>query len=68
MQVFVLSSLLLVRPDGYAAWATHVSAPGEQLSAGRAALRHWCGPTIVDSVKSERHGTLWYHPLRTESP
>jgi hypothetical protein len=51
-------AVLLVRPDGYAAWATHVSAPGEQLSAGRAALRHWCGPTIVDRVKSERHGTL----------
>jgi len=51
-------ALLLVRPDGYAAWATNASAPGEQLSAGRAALSHWCGSAIVDSVESERHGTL----------
>jgi hypothetical protein len=51
-------ALLLIRPDGYAAWATNASAPGEQLSAGRTALSHWCGPAILDRVKSERHGTL----------
>jgi hypothetical protein len=47
---------LLVRPDGYAAWASDASAPREQISAGRAALRHWCGPAIVDRVT--HHGTL----------
>jgi 2-polyprenyl-6-methoxyphenol hydroxylase-like FAD-dependent oxidoreductase len=51
-------ALLLIRPDGSAAWSTNASAPGEQLSAGRTALSHWCGPAILDRVKSERHGTL----------
>jgi 2-polyprenyl-6-methoxyphenol hydroxylase-like FAD-dependent oxidoreductase len=53
-----LPAVLLVRPDGYAAWATNASAPEDRLAAGCAALRSWCGPAIVDREKSERHGTL----------
>jgi hypothetical protein len=51
-------AVLLVRPDVYAAWADDVSAPGEQLPAGRAVLRHWCGLAIVDRERSQRRGTL----------
>ena len=29
---------MLIRPDEYAAWASDAPAPGERLSAGRAAL------------------------------
>jgi len=53
-----LPAVLLVRPDGYAAWATNASAPEDRLAAACAALRSWCGPAIVDREKSERHGTL----------
>jgi hypothetical protein len=53
-----LPAVLLVRPDGYAAWTDDASAPGEQLPAGRALLRHWCGSAIMDRERSQRHGTL----------
>jgi hypothetical protein len=36
---------LLVRPDGYVAWASDDSDP----DAVRAALRHWCGPVAAAS-------------------
>src|SRR5215211_9150217 len=61
-------ALLLIRPDGSAAWSTNASAPGEQLSAGRTALSHWCGPAILDRVKSERYVLLFYDPPTTEKP
>ena len=31
---------MLIRPDEYAAWASDAPAPGERLSAGRAALQY----------------------------
>jgi 2-polyprenyl-6-methoxyphenol hydroxylase-like FAD-dependent oxidoreductase len=42
----------LIRPDGYAAWASDAQAISERLSAGRAALRHWCGSA---SAREKRH-------------
>jgi 2-polyprenyl-6-methoxyphenol hydroxylase-like FAD-dependent oxidoreductase len=40
-------AVTLIRPDGYAAWASNASALDERLSTGCAALHHWCGPTIA---------------------
>nr|WP_258527825.1 FAD-dependent monooxygenase [Streptomyces sp. NBRC 110611] len=34
---------VLVRPDGYIAWATDATAPEERAAALRTALRHWTG-------------------------
>ncbi|MEU8786528.1 FAD-dependent monooxygenase [Streptomyces sp. NPDC048637] len=34
---------LLVRPDGYIAWATDATAPAERTAALRGALAHWTG-------------------------
>ncbi|MGY4989869.1 FAD-dependent monooxygenase [Streptomyces nigrescens] len=34
---------LLVRPDGYIAWATDATAPAERAAALRGALAHWTG-------------------------
>ncbi|MFD8327435.1 FAD-dependent oxidoreductase [Streptomyces lydicus] len=36
---------LLVRPDGYVAWATDATAPAERAAALRTALLHWTGST-----------------------
>ncbi|MFD0904378.1 FAD-dependent monooxygenase [Actinomadura sediminis] len=36
-------STVLVRPDGYIAWATDETAPDRRADAIRAALAHWCG-------------------------
>ena len=48
-------AVLLVRPDGYAAWAGDTSEPGERLSAGLAALRHWCGSAITYAAVQRHH-------------
>ncbi|MEU9119603.1 FAD-dependent oxidoreductase [Streptomyces sp. NPDC048506] len=34
---------VLIRPDGYVAWATDATAPEERTAALRTALRHWTG-------------------------
>ncbi|MFI9049574.1 FAD-dependent monooxygenase [Streptomyces sp. NPDC053427] len=38
---------LLVRPDGYVAWATDATAPAERTTALRTALVHWTGAAIA---------------------
>jgi hypothetical protein len=39
---------VLVRPDGYVAWATDETAPASRDEALRTALTRWCGqPTGV---------------------
>jgi hypothetical protein len=39
---------MLVRPDGYVAWATDESAPASRDAALRTALSRWCGqPTSM---------------------
>ena len=49
-------AVLLVRPYGYAAWATHVSAPGEQLSAGRRPA-----PLVRPNYRGQSEiGAPWY--------
>jgi len=45
---------LLVRPDGYAAWADDGSAPDKLLSAGHAALRDWCGSASAYTTAERR--------------
>jgi hypothetical protein len=35
--------MMLVRPDGYVAWATDESAPASRDAALRTALSRWCG-------------------------
>ncbi|MFG2828889.1 FAD-dependent monooxygenase [Streptomyces sp. NPDC048434] len=51
---------LLVRPDGYIAWATDATAPAERATALRAALLHWTGaaPEDGDSITTARPGAL----------
>ncbi len=40
--------MMLVRPDGYVAWATDESAPASRDAALRTALSRWCGhPTSM---------------------
>ena len=40
--------MMLVRPDGYVAWATDETAPASRDAALRTALTRWCGqPTGV---------------------
>jgi hypothetical protein len=48
-----LPAVLLVRPDGYAAWATDAPAAEERFSAGRVALRRWCGCVIARKGEHE---------------
>ncbi|WP_433859923.1 FAD-dependent monooxygenase [Streptomyces kronopolitis] len=39
---------VLVRPDGYIAWATDATAPAERARALRTAVRHWTGAESGD--------------------
>ncbi|MFC9240108.1 FAD-dependent monooxygenase [Streptomyces decoyicus] len=41
---------LLVRPDGYIAWATDATAPAERALALRSALLHWTGAAPEDGA------------------
>ncbi|WP_127359632.1 FAD-dependent monooxygenase [Actinacidiphila soli] len=43
-----LRTAILVRPDGYAAWAEHSPEP----AAVRAALREWCGSQLFEARQS----------------
>jgi hypothetical protein len=38
--------MVLVRPDGYVAWASDNPDPEARADAARAAVRHWCGPGV----------------------
>ncbi|MEW9533970.1 FAD-dependent monooxygenase [Microbispora sp. NPDC049125] len=39
--------LVLVRPDGYIAWAAECSGPAASVPGIRAALAEWCGPPLT---------------------
>jgi hypothetical protein len=39
-----LPAAVLVRPDGYVAWASDEPDPARRASAATAAIRHWCAP------------------------
>jgi 2-polyprenyl-6-methoxyphenol hydroxylase-like FAD-dependent oxidoreductase len=41
-----LPAMVLVRPDGYVAWASDNPDPEARADAARAAVRHWCGPGV----------------------
>ncbi|MGW7577362.1 FAD-dependent oxidoreductase [Streptomyces sp. NPDC054765] len=51
---------LLVRPDGYIAWATDATAPAERATALRSALFHWTGAAPGDggSIGTARPAAL----------
>jgi 2-polyprenyl-6-methoxyphenol hydroxylase-like FAD-dependent oxidoreductase len=38
---------VLVRPDGYIAWASDNPDPAARAAAARAAVRRWCGPGVL---------------------
>ncbi|MEN3358826.1 MAG: hypothetical protein V7637_2808, partial [Mycobacteriales bacterium] len=44
------AALLLVRPDGYLAWATDAADPADRRAALHAALTAWCGVPTARSV------------------
>lgn len=43
-------AVMLVRPDGYVAWASDEADPVARAAAARAALSEWCGPVREGSV------------------
>ncbi|WP_435839623.1 FAD-dependent monooxygenase [Streptomyces caniferus] len=47
---------LLVRPDGYIAWATDATAPAERATALRSALLHWTGAAPEDRDPAAEDG------------
>ncbi|MFJ9471354.1 FAD-dependent monooxygenase [Streptomyces caniferus] len=47
---------LLVRPDGYIAWATDATAPAERATALRSALLHWTGAAPEDGDPAGEDG------------
>jgi hypothetical protein len=49
------ATAMLIRPDEYAVWASDAPAPGERLSAGRAALQYWCGDCARESNGAPPH-------------
>jgi 2-polyprenyl-6-methoxyphenol hydroxylase-like FAD-dependent oxidoreductase len=44
-----LPATVLVRPDGYIAWASDEPDPAARAAAARAAIRLWCGPGVLTS-------------------
>ncbi|MFF2812103.1 FAD-dependent oxidoreductase [Streptomyces sp. NPDC058000] len=49
---------LLVRPDGYIAWATDATAPAERATALRTALDHWTGTTPAPTAERTLHSSV----------
>ena len=43
--------MVLVRPDGYVAWATDETAPVSRDAALRTALTRWCGPPTAQTAR-----------------
>ena len=46
-----LPATVLVRPDGYIAWASDEPDPAARAAAARAAVRLWCGPGVLTSPR-----------------
>jgi 2-polyprenyl-6-methoxyphenol hydroxylase-like FAD-dependent oxidoreductase len=46
--------MILVRPDGYVAWATDESTPADRDAALRNALTRWCGQPASDITGGDR--------------
>jgi hypothetical protein len=44
-----LPAAVLVRPDGYIAWASDEPDPAARAAAARAAIRQWCCPGVLTS-------------------
>jgi hypothetical protein len=40
-------SVVLIRPDGYIAWAAEDSGPATRPAEIRTALNEWCGPATT---------------------
>ncbi|MEV0368668.1 FAD-dependent monooxygenase [Streptomyces sp. NPDC050636] len=61
---------LLVRPDGYIAWATDVTAPAERAAGLRAALTHWTGATAEarDSIGTAPPASLTPRAHAADTP
>ncbi|SHK94997.1 FAD-dependent oxidoreductase [Streptomyces yunnanensis] len=55
---------LLVRPDGYVAWATDATAPAERAAALRTALAHWTGSESESGSTSVVPAPAAARPLR----
>jgi hypothetical protein len=46
--------MVLVRPDGYVAWATDETAPASRDAALRTALTRWCGQPAPDITGGDK--------------
>ncbi|TDC67303.1 FAD-dependent oxidoreductase [Actinomadura sp. GC306] len=53
----VTRTTVLVRPDGYIAWATDETAPDRRAAAIRDALNQWCGQPVDRHLNEPRAGT-----------
>ncbi len=50
-----LPAAMLIRPDGYLAWASDEPDPAARAAAARAAARRWCTPGAADTSRHFRH-------------
>jgi len=53
--------MVLVRPDGYVAWATDETAPASRDAALREALTRWCGQPGSGNTDGSRPQMLQAH-------
>jgi hypothetical protein len=53
--------MVLVRPDGYVAWATDETAPASRDAALRTALSRWCGQPSSGNTGGSRAQLLQAH-------
>jgi hypothetical protein len=54
---------ILIRPDGYVAWATDQTGPAHLDATLPGALAHWCGPALIPAGSNDRS-----IPSRSDNP
>ncbi|MFK0292097.1 FAD-dependent monooxygenase [Streptomyces sp. NPDC090442] len=57
------TTAVLVRPDGYIAWATDTTTPTERTAEIRTALAHWTGTATAPTIPQPRPATAPFTPF-----